>query len=175
MKKFASFILSSIFLLSSTLTAQPGYPSHYSAPNMNSQTHSAPHIHWLNRYEDAVALSQSTSKPILILFTGTTWCPACMKLEREVLMRPEFAQAVGPHFVFLKAEFPEASEAAIAATPYKHLVDRYNITLFPTFVVAHANGQKLYTLNYLKGGPEMYARELLQRLQSANVPMHSSY
>jgi thiol-disulfide isomerase/thioredoxin len=179
MKKLTTLIFSGVLLLSSPLlTAQPSYPSYPpgSAPATRAPSYEAGNytnvapsnkINWMKSYSDAVAMSQSSSKPIVILFTGTGWCPACMKLEREVLSNPEFAQAVGQKFVFLKAEFPDYNESAVMASPYKPLVDRYGINAFPTIVVINANGQQLYTVNYREGGPQMYAQELLQKLNQA--------
>lgn len=160
MKKLMNMLLSGAFVLgAASLMAQP-------MPSNQSPVNSAPanQINWLQSYSEAVALSQSTSKPIVILFTGTGWCPACMKLEREVIKNPEFSQAVGQKFVFLKAEFPDYSESSVMASPYKPLLDRYGVDAFPTLVVVNANGQKLYTVNYRDGGPRMYAQELLQKL-----------
>jgi len=174
MKKIATLLLSSLTLLSSTLlTAQPSYsqqggypPSNapYPQGNYSTNSYAANQVNWLRSYSEAVALSQSTTKPIAILFTGTGWCPACMKLEREVVTRPEFAQAVGQRFVFLKAEFPDYSESAVMASPYKPLLDRYGVNQFPTIVVINANGQQLFTVDYKPGGAQAYAQELLQKL-----------
>lgn len=178
MKKITILLFSGTTLLSSSLSiAQPSYPS-YQPPVVENQpnafyspsdsSHPSNQINWLRSYSEAVALSQSTSKPIAILFTGTGWCPACMKLERTVLTHPEFAQAVSQRFVFLKAEFPDYSEPAIMASPYKSLLDRYGINAFPTIVVTNTNGQMLYTVNYREGGPQMYAQDLLKKLQQVN-------
>lgn len=179
MKKIITLLFSSAALLSaSLLMAQPSYQGGYAgsggysanpsyappAGNYPSNSYASSPINWVRSYSDAVALSQSTSKPIAILFTGTGWCPACMKLERSVLTHPEFARAVGQRFVFLKAEFPDYSESAVMASPYKPLLDRYGINSFPTIVVINANGQQLFTVNYREGGPQMYAQELLQKL-----------
>ena len=168
MKKIGTLLLSTIALLSSSLLmAQPGYSSYpstgksYSPP---SEHYASQSINWLRSYAESVALSQSTGKPIAILFTGTGWCPACMKLERLVLNHPEFTQAVAQRFVFLKAEFPDYSEAAVMASPYKPLLDRYGVNAFPTIIVVNANGQMLFTVNYREGGPQLYAQELLQKL-----------
>lgn len=179
MKKIVTLLLSSAALLSSSLLmAQPGYSAYpqggYSSyPQGNnyasSNAYASNQINWLRSYSDAVALSQSTSKPIVILFTGTGWCPACMKLERTVLNHPEFAQALNQKFVFLKAEFPDYSEPAVMASPYKPLLDRYGINAFPTIVVVNANGQMLYTVNYREGGPQIYIQELLQKLSQSGT------
>ncbi len=180
MKNMVTLFSSAIFLFSlSSLMAQPGQfsnPGYYSTPphsSFNSTPSGA--INWTRSYADAIALSQSTSKPIVILFTGTGWCPACMKLEREVLNRPEFAQAVGQKFVFLKAEFPDYSEEAIMHSPYKPLVDRYGINAFPTMVIVNASGQQLYTVNYRDGGPSIYAQELLQKLNQTRPQNTNPY
>ena len=81
-----------------------------------------------------------------------------------MLNHPEFTQAVAQRFVFLKAEFPDYSEAAVMASPYKPLLDRYGVNAFPTIIVVNANGQMLFTVNYREGGPQLYAQELLQKL-----------
>lgn len=161
MKLLTKVFFSFFVLTSALLLGQPNYPTTSAAQGRG--------ISWLRTYSEAVALSQSTSKPIVILFTGTGWCPACMKLEREVLKNPEFTQAVGQKFVFLLAEFPDYSESAVMASPYKPLLDRYGVSQFPTMVVINANGQKLYTVNYREGGARMYVQELLQKnMQNQN-------
>jgi len=160
MKRFFHFALCGLFLLSSALVFSQTPASN----QMTVQVGAPEPIKWLHSYSEAVSLSQSTSKPIVILFTGTSWCPACMKLEREVISNPEFSKSVGQKFIFLKAEFPEYSESSVMASPYKPLLDRYNVNAFPTLVVVNANGQKLYTVNYKSGGPNVYAQELLQKL-----------
>ncbi|WP_068468194.1 thioredoxin family protein [Candidatus Protochlamydia phocaeensis] len=178
MKKIAASLLGSSFLLIATSLlaqpyAQPGYGQQgYAQPGYaqpaNSNVYGNSQINWLKNYQDAVSQSQATSKPIVILFTGTTWCPACMKLEREVLTRPEFAQAVGNRFIFLKAEFPDYAEEAVMSSPYYHLVERYKIEAFPTLVIINAGGQRLSTVNYQAGGPDVYARQLMQSLNSSS-------
>lgn len=183
MKKIVTLSLScAIFFSSNLLMAQSSYPSErypaqgsYSSGNYASNSYTSGSINWLRSYSDAVALSQSTSKPIAILFTGTGWCPACMKLERTVLAHPDFAQAVAQKFVFLKAEFPDYSEPAVIASPYKPLLDRYGVNEFPTIIVVNANGQQLYRVSYREGGPQVYAQELLQNLNQGGASMNPQY
>lgn len=158
-------ILSSALLLAQSTGANSPSPSSAQVGKMN----------WLKTYSEAVALSQSSSKPIVILFTGTGWCPACVKLEREVISHPDFINAVGQKFVFLKAEFPDYSESAVMASPFKPLMDRYGVDAFPTMVVINANGQKLYTVNYQQGGPSAYAQELLQKLNPSAYKDNQGY
>lgn len=151
MRKLAALLgICSILLCMTSLIADP--------VNYN------PKITWQPNYNGAAALARSSSKPILILFTGTSWCPACMKLERDVLTKPEFASAVGDKFVFLKAEFPSYTNESIMASPYKFLLDRYQVDSFPTMIVINPEGQVLYTVNYQTGGPSAYINELVGKL-----------
>lgn len=121
-------------------------------------------LNWQPNYNAAVSSARSSAKPILILFTGTNWCPACIKLERDVLTKPEFAQIVGDKFIFLKAEFPSNSADAIQASPFKFLLDRYRVEGFPTMIVINPDGQVLFTVNYQAKGPNEYANEMINKL-----------
>lgn len=175
MKKFSLVLCGTLLLSSTQLMAQPSYNGGYSSNTPANESYPSGQIHWLNNYSEAVALSQSTSKPIVILFTGTGWCPACMRLEREVLTRPEFAQAIGQKFIFLKAEFPNYSENSVMASPYKPLLDRYGVKAFPTIVVINASGQELFRVNYRAGGAQSYAQELLQKLNQSGAQNAVNY
>ncbi|MCE2982434.1 MAG: thioredoxin family protein [Parachlamydia sp.] len=127
-------------------------------------------VNWLTHYPEAVKQSQSSGKPIVVLFTGTNWCPACMKLEKEVLKKPEFAGAVGSRFIFLKAEFPDSSAESVQASPYYSLLERYNIETFPTLVIIDAKGQRLNTVGYQAGGPSHYINKMMQ-MHSGRSPV----
>lgn len=182
MKKISKAIVSSLFLFSTaSLIGQPYPPSgdgmagFYGQDNFNSQERPGMRfIQWMNRFEDAVAASKQMHKPILILFTGTNWCPACMRLEREVLNNPQFIADINQKFIFLKAEFPEYTSASVANSPFKPLLDRYGIQSFPTIVVVDPDGSRLFVVHYQPGGAKAYAQELLGRLQQYSGKMGGS-
>lgn len=160
MKTFMPLLASSLCLFSTVLMAQVPLPGNtYAPPASSSQAYAPQQIHWLTNYDEAVSLAQQSSKPIVMLFTGTTWCPPCQQLERKVIHHPAFAQAVGNRFIFLKLEF---IDPATANSPYKFLVDRYNIQNFPTMIVVQPNGQFLFQVNCMIKQPEAVANQLLR-------------
>lgn len=126
-------------------------------------------IHWTTNFEEAAAASRSTSKPILILFTGTNWCGACKTLERDILSQPQFIEAVQSHFVFLKVELLDPSEKGMANSPHKALFQRYEVKFWPTMEIVEADGSRLFTLPYQPGNPAGYAKVLLAKLQQAKA------
>jgi thioredoxin-related protein len=158
MKKTMALLLGTLLLSSTIPLAAQNYPSNYS--NYAAGSYSSGQINWINNYADAARQAQMSGKPILILFTGTSWCPACMKLEREVLSKPQFAQAVGDKFIFVKAEISDYTGGM--GSSYGPLLQRYGIEAFPSIVIVDANGQQISRVEYQAGGPEMYIRQLSQ-------------
>ena len=42
------------------------------------------HDVWLTDYKQAQAFAKKSGRPIMLLFTGSDWCPPCMAQEKEV-------------------------------------------------------------------------------------------
>lgn len=129
-----------------------------------SSTHESAQLQWLDSFASAQEESKSKSKPILILFTGGQWCPACVKLEKEVLSKPEFLDGVKDKFVFLKANFPTYDESAIKSSPYYSLMEKYSVSVFPTLIVVDSEGKHLFTISYKAATAQTYATELSTKL-----------
>lgn len=125
------------------------------------QSKNTSEIQWLTNYDDAVKESTATSKYILMLFTGSDWCPWCQKLDKEVMSSPEFAEAVGSKFVFLKVDFP--AHTKLSSTQLKHntdLKEKFGVKGFPTLIILDEKQQKIATVGYRQGGAKAYAEFL---------------
>lgn len=61
---------------------------------------------WEKSYKRAQAVAKETGLPIAVLFTGTSWCGFCMKLEDNVLSKPEFKEAMKGGAVGYKVVLP---------------------------------------------------------------------
>jgi protein disulfide-isomerase len=122
-------------------------------------------IRWLTNYEEAVNQSKTQSKPLLLFFTGTGWCPACAKLEDEVFENPDFADAAGNSFIFLKLDFPSDKSFIDAQTQAqnKQLLRRYDVRSFPTVILLDSQRQQqIGTTGYRPGGARAYASHLFR-------------
>src|SRR5579862_3156561 len=62
---------------------------------------------WLTSLPKAQALAQKDQRLILLDFTGSDWCPWCMKLEAEVFSRPEFLKYARKSLVLVRVDFPK--------------------------------------------------------------------
>jgi thiol-disulfide isomerase/thioredoxin len=99
---------------------------------------------WLTDPAQAQAQAKSESKMVLILFTGSDWCPPCKALERTVLSTPEFAAYARSNLVLVKLDFPrtkpqsESEKSANAA-----LAAKFGVEAFPTVLALGSTGKEL--------------------------------
>ena len=61
---------------------------------LGSFTIQAQELTWETDINKAIEVSKKTKKPLLLFFTGSDWCGWCIRLQNEVLKKPEFALAV---------------------------------------------------------------------------------
>lgn len=122
-----------------------------------------PTINWLTNYEEAVKQSKEQAKPLLLFFTGTGWCPACAKLEEEVLHTYEFAESSGNQFIFMKLDFPQDKNFADPQTSSQNrlLLKKFDVRSFPTIILFDAQNQRQIGITgYRPGGARQYSNHL---------------
>lgn len=124
----------------------------------------APTINWLSDYSEALEQGQETSKPIVMVFSGTDWCGWCMKLDNEILGTPEFATMASDKFIFLKLEYLRDSSKLDPQIVAQNqlLQEQYAIKGFPTVILLNGTtGQQIGSTGYRAGGGANYAQHLL--------------
>ena len=112
-------------------------------------------VRWFDSLSAAKAEAERTDRPILMNFTGSDWCPYCVKLEDEVFHQSEFEQWAANHVVLLKVDFPRKSELPADIKNQNEQLRaqyRHHIKGFPTVLITEASGRVLGKLGYLKGG-----------------------
>jgi|GEM_PF-358114 len=123
-------------------------------------------IQWNTNFEKAVAEAKTSNKPLLLLFTGTGWCPFCVRLDKEVFTTSEFANAAGKEFVFVKLDFPKGgTQDPRLQAQNDQLAQRFQVRAYPTVVVIDANQKLIGTTGYRPGGAAPYAAHLLKMIK----------
>ena len=112
---------------------------------------------WGKSLKSAQKQAEETGLPIVLLFTGTSWCGYCIKLEKEILSKKEFKQgmdgvAIGVKFEFGSSDFSKSKEAKT-----------YRITGVPAMVVVDAEGKELGRTGYIPGQTPVQYVEILSR------------
>lgn len=110
---------------------------------------------WLTKMDKAKEEAKETGLPILVLFTGTTWCPYCIKLEKEVFAEKEFKEFANQNLVLMILDFPAGGGGN---RKDRDLQKEFGVTGFPTYFLINAEGEKLAKGGYHNGiSPKVFA------------------
>lgn len=114
-------------------------------------------LEWLGDLQAAKDKAKQENKFILLFFTGSDWCPWCMKLKREVFDQPEFADYARSTLVLVEVDFPRSKPMAHLQRQGNRVLQKsYGVTGYPTVVVLNQDGREIHRLGYVRGGPEAF-------------------
>jgi thioredoxin-related protein len=116
---------------------------------------------WLNDYSKAQAQAKTEGKFVLINFTGSDWCGWCIKLRKDVFLRPEFEAYAKSNLVLLEIDFPKRKPLPPALQQQNQkLAEQFQVQAYPTLIVLDAQGIKLGRISYGSGGPKPFISEV---------------
>ncbi len=110
---------------------------------------------WTDNFAAAVQRAKAANKLILIDFTGSDWCPWCMKMKAETLDQQAFKDYAAKNLVLVELDFPHNKPQSDSLKAQNAgLEAKYKPAGFPTFVVVDKYGDALQSMSgYLEGGP----------------------
>lgn len=122
----------------------------------------ADETHWLTDYNAALQQAKTSKKNVLLDFTGSDWCEACIHMEKEVLDTPQFKDYAEKHLVLMRADFPITKQLPQKlADQNDKLQGEYGVNGYPTFILVDKNGNVLgQQVGYLDGGPSAFIAKL---------------
>ena len=116
---------------------------------------------WITDAAKAQAQAKAEKKLVLLDFTGSDWCGWCIRLNKEVFSKPEFAAYAKKNLVLVEVDFPKRKQlSAEQKKANGALATKYDIRGYPTLIVLDGSGQKVGTLGYVEGGPKAFIAEL---------------
>lgn len=119
---------------------------------------------WHDDPEKAFKEAKATRLPIYVLFTGSDWCPPCMRLEETIHDTREFQEFANLNLVLLKIDFPRRkSQSNAEKERNQEMADSWGVEGFPTiFLTGGAIGTRtrLKRTGELASYLEMLGREL---------------
>ncbi|MHC4985265.1 MAG: thioredoxin family protein [Planctomycetota bacterium] len=131
--------------------------------------YSTGHADWLTDYDQALAESQRTGKPILANFAGSDWCDPCMALDRRVFETSTFASWAEENVVLLFLDFPRNKPMPDALREQNaELETRYEVDGYPTIVFLDSGGVAFGRIDgYAGEGPGAWLGQATRILESA--------
>jgi thioredoxin-related protein len=112
---------------------------------------------WGQDVGKALERAQKEDLDVLMLFTGSDWCPPCQKLEQEVLSLDGFKAEAEKRFVLLKLDFLRNSEQEPSiAEQNQKWASEFGVDSFPTIYLLDKNGTPFAIAGYEEGGVENF-------------------
>jgi thioredoxin-related protein len=121
----------------------------------------AQELKWETDINNAISISNKTKKPMLLFFTGSDWCGWCIRLQKEVLLTPEFKTWATKNVVLVELDFPRSKPQSEAIKMQNNgMQQAFGVQGFPTIYFATAKikeGKPSFTgignTGYVAGGP----------------------
>jgi thioredoxin-related protein len=103
---------------------------------------SAAEVQWGTSLPKALSAAKKENKLVLMVFTGSDWCPACRVLDAEVFSKPEFSDYAKKNLVLDLVDFPaDKPQKPALKKANEALQERYNIDGFPTLILMKPDGK----------------------------------
>ena len=117
---------------------------------------------WQTDYKKAQDEAKTNKKLLLVDFTGSDWCGYCIRLNREILSKPQFKDYANKNLVLVEIDFPRTKQqSATLREQNVRLAQEYRIEGFPTIVVLNGEGKKVWRYDgYFSDGAEAFIAEL---------------
>jgi ankyrin repeat protein/thioredoxin-related protein len=129
---------------------------------------------WTHDFAAARDRAAAEGKDLLLLFTGSDWCPYCRKLDESVLSTGHFRREAPKAFTLVYLDFPSDYEQSAALREQnKRLQERYGVEGYPSVVLVDADEQPFGRLGYDNGmTPEPFVH-LMTGMKSAKTELAS--
>lgn len=129
-------------------------------------TTSAAELTWLTDLPKAKAQAKAEGKLVLLDFTGSDFCPPCIRLAKEVFPTKEFSDYAKQHLVLVEVDFPaKKKQAPELKAANEALQKEFKVDGYPTLIVLTPEGKKLGELSFDADAKQLVAE--LKKLTAA--------
>ena len=112
---------------------------------------------WMDNAELALKTARQGDKDLLLLFTGSDWCPPCQKLEEEVLGQEDFLNEARNQFVLVVFDFPQQKELLPRIKEQnQQWAERFGVNSYPTIILLDQQERPFAILGYQEGGVDVF-------------------
>lgn len=118
----------------------------------------AAELTWQTDFTQASQQAAQEHKYILLDFTGSDWCPWCIKMDKEVFNQSQFSDFALKNLILVKVDFPrKAAQSPAEKSQNQELAKKYGIEGFPTYVLLDPSGKEVRRqVGYLQGGANAF-------------------
>lgn len=102
---------------------------------------------WSTNPAEAMQQAASQKKGVMLEFTGSDWCGACIMQKKQALSLPRVQEGIARSFIPVELDFPRKKQQDEQTKASLEIYKKsYDITGFPTLVFADAQGRPVHTV-----------------------------
>ena len=118
----------------------------------------AAEANWTTDYNVALVKAKAEHKNVLLDFTGSDWCPWCIKLDKDVYEKPAFIEFAKKNLILVTVDFPQSKKLPANVKKQNDMLqEKFQVQGFPTTVILDSNGKTLGGFSgYIEGGPTAF-------------------
>ncbi len=126
---------------------------------------------WSTDLARAQARAKAEGKAVLLNFTGSDWCGWCIKLRRDVFLKPDFEAYARTNLVLVEVDFPKRKPLAPEIQKAnQRLAQQFQVQSYPTLILLDSKGAKLGAVSYANGGTKTFVAEVEKILRPPQEP-----
>lgn len=120
---------------------------------------------WMEDFAEARRRAGREGRAVLMLFTGSDWCPYCIQLEKNVLSGREFEGFASDNLVLMLVDFPKRKKMEESQLRSNHaLAAQYKVKGYPTLVLVDESGKELSRFGYAKEDAAAFVAKVKEKL-----------
>ena len=102
-----------------------------------------------------------SDKYILVEFSGSDWCPPCIRLNNEVFSKSEWKSWAADNVISVLIDFPNSGQSKEVRKKNEIIAKKLKVNGFPTILILDKHGDEQFRTGYVSGGAEVYINHLL--------------
>ena len=121
---------------------------------------------WMTDFAAARKKAAESGKNMLVNFTGSDWCPWCIRLQKEVFSQKEFQDFAAKNLVLVIVDFPRRKwQTPAQKRANEELRKLYGVEGYPTVLLLTPKGMVKAELGYEPGGAAKYVEKLRKLME----------
>lgn len=122
---------------------------------------------WETDFTKATAEAKRTGRYLLMDFTGSDWCPGCIRLDREVFETQAFKEYARKNLVCVVVDFPKTFPQPVdLQVRNAELQEKFGVQGYPTVLLLSPDGEEVVQTGYRRGGAAAYIEYLQERIDA---------
>jgi len=127
-------------------------------------------VNWIENFDVASKQAEAKNKYMLLDFTGSDWCPPCIKLAKEVFSQDSFKSYAKDKLILVELDFPRGKkQSAEIIKQNQTLARKYEIRGYPTIIILDSKGKLVAKTGYQSGGPDAYVAHIKALIENAGA------